>query len=49
MKERYVIAIEVIGAGCIFGSLVYEFGLYTTAIVITGVLLIMGAQLVRTR
>lgn len=49
MKERYVIGLEVVGAGLMFGSLIYELGVLATAVLGIGLLLVIGAQLVKTR
>ncbi len=47
MKERYVIALEVGGLLVLLSALVYSLGMLVTALLIVGVGVIVGAQIIK--
>ena len=49
MKERYIIAIELIGVALLVASLTYSIGLLPTVTLLASVMLIVGANLVKMR
>ena len=49
IKERYVMAVELIGLALLVGALVYGIGILPTVIIIASVGLILFAQIVKTR
>lgn len=49
IKERYIMAIEVLGLALLVGALVYGIGIIPTAAVVMSVGLIFFAQIVKAR
>ena len=49
IKERYVIAVELIGLCLLVGALIYGIGIIPTITIIASVGLIFFAQIVKTR
>ena len=49
IKERYVIAVELLGLALLVGALVYGIGVLPTIVMVASVGLILFAQVVKTR
>lgn len=49
IKERYVVAVELIGIALLLGALVYGIGIIPTVAIVSSVGLILFAQIVKTR
>jgi len=49
IKERYVIAVEIIGLVLMVGALIYGIGIIPTVVIVASVGLILFAQIAKTR
>ena len=49
MRERYVIAIETSGLALAMGTLIYALGFLNAALLLSGAILVIAAQIVKRR